>query len=433
MSGVPNPSEPFEATEVGNLPLSWNLTRLGHVFDIQQGKALSPSARRGLSPQPFLRTANVLWGRLDLRAVDQMDFTDEEAERLSLQPGDLLVCEGGEIGRTAIWNGEIDGCLYQNHVHRLRSRSADIAPDFVMYWMQAAFLHLRLYGGVGNKTTIPNLSGARLKQLPIPVPPLPEQRAIAAVLSKIQAAVEVQNKIVTMLKELKAATMAKLFREGLRGEPLKQTEIGEIPESWEVRKLGSLAEVSTGTTPATDCADYYVGEVPFVKTAEVDNNIITSSQQCISRQAVQQYSLRIYPAGSVFLAMYGQGKTRGRASLLGIPATTTQNTAAIEPGPAIDREFLWHYLLSQYEALRNTGNLGHLSHLNLGYVKALAIPVPPKEKQIEIREILSLLQHRSQIATEKCDVLRSMFSSMLHLLMTGQVRVNSLRSVEVGR
>ncbi|GEM_PF-1611625 len=277
---------------------------------------------------------------------------------------------------------------------------------------------------------IPSLQRHELENLVLLLPPLPEQRAITSVLSKIQAAVEVQGKIVATLKELKAATMAKLFREGLRDERLKQTEIGEIPESWEIRELGDLADISTGTTPATDYSDYYVGDVPFVKTAEIDNNIITTSQQYISLKAVEDYNLRIYPAGSIFLAMYGQGKTRGRASLLGIPATTTQNTAAIEPGPELNGEFLWHYLLSQYEVLRNKGNLGHLSHLNLGYVKALVVPVPPKEQQIEIKQALSLLQHRIWTATKRHETLRSFSSSMLHLLMTGQVRVTGLMQVK---
>src|SRR5574341_274645 len=185
------PNSNFKKTEIGEIPSNWNLSYIGEVFDVQQGKALSPDARKGISSRPFLRTANVLWGQLDLKFVDQMDFTDKEVKKLALQPGDLLVCEGGEIGRTAIWNGEISDCLYQNHIHRLRKRDSDIEPAFTMYWMQAAFLHLNLYGGVGNRTTIPNLSGARLKQLSIPKPPLQEQRAIAGVLAKIQDAMEV--------------------------------------------------------------------------------------------------------------------------------------------------------------------------------------------------------------------------------------------------
>ena len=91
--GMTTSGEAVRLTEVGNLPASWTVVPLGEAFDVQQGKALSPSARSGHSPRPFLRTANVLWGRLDLRTVDRMDFTDEEVSRLSLKPGDLLVCE----------------------------------------------------------------------------------------------------------------------------------------------------------------------------------------------------------------------------------------------------------------------------------------------------------------------------------------------------
>jgi len=99
----------------------WERKRLGEIFIVQQGVAMSPKRRLGVSPYPFLRTLNVLWGRVDLSTLDKMDFTNEEIMKFCLKPGDLLVCEGGEVGRTAIWRGELDICLYQNHIHRLRS------------------------------------------------------------------------------------------------------------------------------------------------------------------------------------------------------------------------------------------------------------------------------------------------------------------------
>jgi hypothetical protein len=99
--------EGFQMTDLGPLPQEWRVVRLGELFEIQQGKALSPKARAGVRKRPFLRTANVLWGRVDLSVLDEMHFDEEEEARLALIPGDLLVCEGGDIGRTAIWEGQL--------------------------------------------------------------------------------------------------------------------------------------------------------------------------------------------------------------------------------------------------------------------------------------------------------------------------------------
>jgi len=176
-------TEELNMTEIGLLPREWGLGTLGDIFYVQQGKALSPKSRQGISPRPFLRTANVLWGHLNLSTVDKMDFSEEEAARLALKPGDLLVCEGGDIGRTAMWHGELPACYYQNHIHRLRPKTDNASPEYYMYWMQAALLLLDLYLGQANRTTIPNLSGARLKSFVVPVPPVVEQKKIAAVLS----------------------------------------------------------------------------------------------------------------------------------------------------------------------------------------------------------------------------------------------------------
>jgi type I restriction enzyme, S subunit len=188
--------EPLKQTEIGEIPKSWGVVSIGTLFAIQQGKALSPGARRGLRPRPFLRTANVLWGSLDLTNLDSMDFGPAEASRLSLVPGDLLVCEGGEIGRTAIWELCATNHSFQNHIHRLRRRSDSTEPAFFMYWMEHAFLGRHLYSGQGNRTTIPNLSGSRLAGLLIPLPGNDEQRNIASALGVTsESAVQAQAKL----------------------------------------------------------------------------------------------------------------------------------------------------------------------------------------------------------------------------------------------
>lgn len=425
------PAEPVKSTEVGDLPISWEVVRLGDAFDVQQGKALSPSARMGLSPRPFLRTANVLWGRLDLSAVDEMDFAKEEAEKLSLQPGDLLVCEGGEIGRTALWNAAIHGCLYQNHLHRLRTKRSDIAPDFVMYWLQAAFLHLRLYGGVGNKTTIPNLSGARLKQLTIPLPPYPEQSAIAAVLSKIQTIVEMQDKILAALEDLKAATMAKLFREGLRGEPLKQTEIGEIPQSWRVVQLREVAELVTkGSSPNWQGFEYRQTGILFVRSQNVGlGELLLSNPVCLSEDFNRKERRSVLCPGDLLVNIVGASIGRVAVADQRLNGANINQAVALVRLPSNTHNplFLMHFLVSHAGLRQMRLQKKEIARANLSLedVGSLLVPIPPRGEQDKIAEVLETIRRRAGVAKRKHDTLKSLFSSMLHLLMTGQVRMTN--------
>ena len=192
-----------------------------------------------------------------------MDFTDEEMAKLNLQPDDLLVCEGGETGRTALWRGEVDACSYQNHIHRLRKKAQDISPEFYMYWMQAAFLIFHMYSGQEIRTTIPNLSQGRLKSFPVPKPPFQEQRKIAKVLRTIQKAIEQQDKIIEAAKNLKKSLMQKLFREGIGHTEYKETEIGPIPASWAVEKLGDCFKLSSGKSRPQVVKENALGDFEF--------------------------------------------------------------------------------------------------------------------------------------------------------------------------
>lgn len=215
----------LKETEIGAIPNEWEVVELGEVFDIQQGKALSPKAREGKSPRPFLRTRNVYWGMLDLHDVDQMDFSEDEVERYRLQPGDLLVCEGGDIGRTAIWNGELGLCCCQNHLHRLRTSRDDVVALFFSYWMQTAILHFGLYRGTANVTTISNLSKSRLSKFSVPLPPLSRQKRVALVLQAVEDKITVEEDHKLALEELFNTLLNDLMTAKIRVNDL---ELGEV-------------------------------------------------------------------------------------------------------------------------------------------------------------------------------------------------------------
>lgn len=147
---------------------------LGDLCDVQLGKMLSQKAKTGTGSIPYLRNANVQWRRFDLESVFEMDFSDGELQRFALSPGDLLVCEGGEVGRCAIWGGQIEVCAFQKALHRIRPKDGRLTMVFLQQWLhyQAA------RGGLLDSTsqaTIAHLTKERIERLRIPVPSTDEQ------------------------------------------------------------------------------------------------------------------------------------------------------------------------------------------------------------------------------------------------------------------
>ena len=219
--------EKTKQTEIGEIPESWDIDSIGNLFDIQQGKSLSAKNQTGKYLKPFLRTANVLWGRLDLASIDEMDINPEERDKLCLKRGDLLICEGGDIGRTAIWQAEITECYCQNHVHRLRAKSNNSNSFFYMYWMYYAIKLFELYGVFGNRTTIPNLSQSRLKLFAVPKPGKDEQDKISGQLQIIDRKISAHKMKNKSLQELFNSMLNKLITGEIRVNDL-DVEVKEV-------------------------------------------------------------------------------------------------------------------------------------------------------------------------------------------------------------
>lgn len=410
------------------LPSDWQEQRVDSVFDLQQGKQVSRKNRVGNNQRHFLRTKNVYWGNLLLVELDAMNFTIAEEEKLKLNNGDLLVCEGGDIGRTAIWEEQLDNCYYQNHLHRLRAKDGNFISKFGLYWFWYAFETGKVYFGRGNVTTIPNLSSSKLAELPIVKPSLPEQRKIAAVLSTVQKAIETQAKLIERTMELKKAMMHKLFTEGTRGEKRKMTEIGPVPESWEVEIIGKMASIKSGGTPDRKNPTYWNnGTIPWIKTGEIDYCIVNASEEKITQEGLKNSSAKLFPKGTLLMAMYGQGITRGKVAILGIDATTNQAFAAFLLKPELSTTYLFYYFSYHYNNVRNLGHGANQKNLSADIIKTILISYPIKlEEQNIISNYLTNLNKKIDYHTIKKQKLEELFRTLLHQLMTAQIRVNDI-------
>ncbi len=151
---------------------NWPTYKFGDIATSRLGKMLDKKKQTGLYPKRYLANVNVQWFRFELDSLNQMDFNEDDQIEFSLKDGDLLVCEGGEIGRCAVWHEEIEDCYFQKAIHRVRCNRALVLPEYIAH---SFFYHSQINGFadvVGSKATIAHLPGDKLKEMRIFVPPL---------------------------------------------------------------------------------------------------------------------------------------------------------------------------------------------------------------------------------------------------------------------
>ncbi len=267
-----------------------------------------------------------------------------------------------------------------------------------------------------------------LKERSIPRPPLPEQKKIAHILSTVQWAIEAQERIIQTTTELKKALMQKLFTEGLRNEPQKQTEIGLVPESWKVVELGAIAKVGNGSTPKRANEAYWDGgTIPWLNSARIHDRFITEPDQFVTPQAVKECHLPHVTPNSLLIAITGQGKTLGNSALTRFETCINQHLAYAQfHSDEVVPDFILWFMQTRYDFLRSIAKAGGSTKgaLTCGYLKTHLIPVPEKDEQMEIVNIFSQLDNKEQVYLRKQASLRDLFRTLLHELMTAKIRVH---------
>jgi type I restriction enzyme, S subunit len=197
---------------LGEMPSSWSLPAIGYSYSVQLGKMLDTSQIVGTSLFPYLRNTDVQWDAINIDDLPLMDFSEEEKDKFSLMPGDLLVCEGGDIGRSAIWKGELKDCYFQKAIHRLRPINSEIDnPRFLFYFLKNANNTGILLIGQ-DKATIAHFTAEMVRAQRYPSPPLKDQDKIVKFLDSesnaIDALVAKVERAIELLKERRVALIS---------------------------------------------------------------------------------------------------------------------------------------------------------------------------------------------------------------------------------
>lgn len=196
-----------------------------------------------------------------------------------------------------------------------------------------------------------------------------------------------------------------------------------FPEGWHRSTLGEIARITSGGTPDRSEPTFWGGSVPWVTTGEIQFNTITDSDEKITEAGLRNSSAKLFPPGTLLMAMYGQGKTRGQVAKLAIEAATNQNSAAILLTEGHDPDFYFHFLAWQYDEIRDFGHSGGVSHLNAGLLKQIPVPVAPLDEQQRIALILSTWDRAIVVYERLLKISQRQKRSLMATLLSGQRRI----------
>lgn len=220
--------------------------------------------------------------------------------------------------------------------------------------------------------------------------------------------------------------MHKLFTEGLHGEPQKQTEIGLVPESWELVELAEVAMIERGKfshRPRNE-PRFYGGEYPFVQTGDVSNcdGYVRSYTQTLNEDGLA--ISKMFPAGTILITI---AANIGFTGILMFDSACPDSLIGITPEENIHTEFLNYYLITQQPEMDRLAPKGTQKNINIQFLKPWPILIPSLEEQAEIAEAISATDRKIGLARQKCSELRNLFRTLLHELMTATTRVHSLQ------
>ena len=384
---------------------SWQTKRLGDILRLNYGKSLSVK-NRVEGPIPVYGSNGIV-GSHNEAIVDT--------------PG-LIVGRKGSAGEVHRSLGPF--CPIDTTFYVTEADAPDTDLEFLFYLLRHLDL-TRITGDVG----VPGLNREMAYMEPVHFPTaIPEQKKIAHILSTVQRAIEAQERIIQTTTELKKALMHKLFTEGLRNEPQKQTEIGLVPESWDVVELGTLAKVGNGSTPKRANEAYWEGgTIPWLNSTKIHDRFITEAEQFVTPQAIKECHLPKVAPNSMLIAITGQGKTLGNSAITRIEACINQHLAYAQfHSPKIVPDFVLWFMQTRYDYLRSIalGGGSTKGALTCGFLKTLPIPAPSTDEQKEIVTVFQTLEDKQDSAASKQSALQDLFRTLLHELMTAKTRVN---------
>ena len=390
------PHYPYE------LPEGWCWTKVGEISkSILYGVSESAKSK---GEYKLLRITDIQNNAVDWNTVPYTDYDEHRANAYRISDGDILFARtGATVGKSYLVKGLQDKAIYASYLIRVQTFN-EILPEYVKYFFESGFYWEQIQKdsvGIGQ----PNVNGTTLSQLALPIPPINEQHRIVNELGSwlniIDAIDNGKTELQIAIKRTKSKILAlaihgKLVPQDPSDEPANELlkrinpkaeitcdnpQYGKLPNGWCETLLGNIGTWQSGATPSRLRKEYYGGSIPWLKTGDLNDGIVQSIPECITERALEETSVKLNPAGSILIAMYGA--TIGRIGILSKPATTNQACCAcVDYLP--EKKFLFYFLLANRENFIAMGGGGAQPNISKEKIIHTHIPLPPQQEQQRI-------------------------------------------------
>ncbi|WP_288397921.1 restriction endonuclease subunit S [uncultured Acinetobacter sp.] len=407
------------------LPDGWSWQQLSDVVDKTEN----------LNP---LKHADQLWTYIDISSVDRDRFTITDPKEIlgkdapsrakkHIQLNDVIFATTRpNLKNIALIREEYSSPVASTGFCIFRANEK-VLPTYLFYFVTTDFVQAQIEPYVGG-ASYPAITDANLKKAPIPIPSIEEQKRIVekldTLLTRIDTAIEHLQESITLTDSMFVSGMDKAFNP--LSLPPNETGLYELPKEWVWQNLGSISTIGTGVTPLKGRADYYNnGHISWVTSKATGDDFVFESEQKITEVALSECRLKLFPAGTLIVALYGQGKTRGQVSELLIESTINQALAAVVVNPDHNSKFVKYFLKRSYLLLRSKASGGTQENLNLSIIKAIQVPLPDIQQQRKI--VLSLDALNDQVnqvkseLTSKIELLNQLKASILDSAFKGEL------------
>jgi len=401
--------------------MSWEKAILGDVADSCLGKMLDQEKNRG-TYQPYLANLNVRWGSFDLDDLPEMRFEDDEQERYGLEYGDLVICEGGEPGRCALWKNAVPNMKIQKALHRVRTHTC-LDNRYLYYWFLLA-------GKTGELdqyftgATIKHMPGQKLKSIVIDMPPLETQHRIADILSAYDDLIENNQKQIKLLEEAAQRLYREWFVE-LRFPGHETTPVVDgVPEGWKKGHAEDFFNITIGKTPPRSESKWFckgTEGIPWVSISDMGGigPCLIHTAEGLTQEAVDKHHVNVCPSGTVLLSFK---LTVGRVAITSTPMCTNEAIAHFTIGNEKFRAYAYCYLKEfPYDTLGSTSSISKA--VNSKIVKAMPFIMPDVAIINRFSQMCDSLLAKAQTLSLQNERLCEARDRLLPKLMSGEVEV----------